>query len=119
MIARLATLFAVTIAAIGVSHAQGNNTQRAIGVLQAPGGDNTVRINAAMEGDKLPFLSEKEALKTRYSRLEQAAHEKDIQVASLGSLASEEPLLPRRTFHARPWHGPAGFRCARCRRWHR
>lgn len=34
-------------------------------------------------------LSEKEALKTRYSRLEQAAHEKDIQVASLGSLASE------------------------------
>src|SRR5690349_9395338 len=56
MIARLATLFAVTIAAIGVSHAQGNNTQRAIGVLQAPGGDNTVRINAAMEGDKLPFL---------------------------------------------------------------
>jgi murein DD-endopeptidase MepM/ murein hydrolase activator NlpD len=34
-------------------------------------------------------LLEKEDLKTRYSRLEQAAHEKDIQVASLGSLASE------------------------------
>src|SRR5581483_7481932 len=32
---------------------------------------------------------EKEALKSRYSRLEQVAHEKDIQVASLGSLASE------------------------------
>src|SRR5690348_7469024 len=34
-------------------------------------------------------LLEKEALKSRYSRLEQVAHEKDIQVASLGSLASE------------------------------
>jgi murein DD-endopeptidase MepM/ murein hydrolase activator NlpD len=34
-------------------------------------------------------VSEKEALKSRYSRLEQVAHEKDIQVASLGSLASE------------------------------
>jgi len=46
--------------------------------------------------------SEKEALKSRYTELEQANHEKDIQVASLGSLASEvsaiyglkaEPLL--------------------------
>jgi murein DD-endopeptidase MepM/ murein hydrolase activator NlpD len=46
--------------------------------------------------------TEKEALKTRYSQLEQVAKEKDIQVASLGSLASEvsslyglksEPLL--------------------------
>lgn len=34
-------------------------------------------------------LLEKEALKSRYSRLEQVAHEKDIQMASLGSLASE------------------------------
>jgi hypothetical protein len=56
MIARLVTLLAVSIAATGASHAQGNNTSRAIGVLQAPSGDNTVRINAAMEGDKLPFL---------------------------------------------------------------
>ncbi len=59
MIARLVMLFAVTIAATGESHAQGNNTSRAIGIL--PGvlpaqGDNTVRVNAAMEGDKLPFL---------------------------------------------------------------
>jgi murein DD-endopeptidase MepM/ murein hydrolase activator NlpD len=48
--------------------------------------------------------TEKEALKTRYSQLEQVAKEKDIQVASLGSLASEvsslyglksEPLLKK------------------------
>lgn len=49
--------------------------------------------------------TEKEALKTRYSQLEQVAKEKDIQVASLGSLASEvsalyglksEPILNRK-----------------------
>lgn len=60
MIARLVTLLAVTIAAtssaIATSHAQGNNNNaRAIGVLPAQG-DNNVRVNAAMEGDKLPFL---------------------------------------------------------------
>ncbi len=46
--------------------------------------------------------AEREQLKNRYSRLEKVAHEKEIQVASLGSLASEvsslyglksEPLL--------------------------
>jgi hypothetical protein len=46
--------------------------------------------------------SEKEALKSRYTELEEASKEKDIQVASLGSIASEvsaiyglkaEPLL--------------------------
>ena len=37
--------------------------------------------------------TEKDQLKTRYSRLEQAAHERDIQVASLGSLASEVSSL--------------------------
>jgi len=37
--------------------------------------------------------TEKEALKSRYSRLEQVAKEKDIQVASLGSLASEVSAL--------------------------
>ena len=37
--------------------------------------------------------TEKEALKTRYNQLEQAAKEKDIQVASLGSLASEVSAL--------------------------
>jgi Putative peptidoglycan binding domain/Domain of unknown function (DUF4189) len=60
MIARLVTLLVATIAAtgavIGTSHAQGNNTARAIAVGPAPGGDNTVRINGALEGDKLPFL---------------------------------------------------------------
>ena len=37
--------------------------------------------------------TEKEALKTRYNQLEQVAKEKDIQVASLGSLASEVSAL--------------------------
>jgi murein DD-endopeptidase MepM/ murein hydrolase activator NlpD len=37
--------------------------------------------------------SEREELRTRYEKLEQAAKEKDIQVASLGSLASEVSTL--------------------------
>jgi murein DD-endopeptidase MepM/ murein hydrolase activator NlpD len=37
--------------------------------------------------------TEKEALKTRYSRLEQVANERDVQVASLGSLAGEVSSL--------------------------
>src|SRR5581483_1636361 len=37
--------------------------------------------------------TEKEQLKNRYSRLEQVARERDVQVASLGSLASEVSLL--------------------------
>ena len=37
--------------------------------------------------------TEKDELKTRYSRLEQVAKERDIQVASLGSLASEVSTL--------------------------
>jgi murein DD-endopeptidase MepM/ murein hydrolase activator NlpD len=37
--------------------------------------------------------TEKEALKTRYSQLEQVAQEKEIQVASLGSLAGEVSSL--------------------------
>jgi len=37
--------------------------------------------------------SEKEALKTQYSQLEQVAQEKEIQVASLGSLATEVSTL--------------------------
>ncbi|MBV9088128.1 MAG: M23 family metallopeptidase [Acidobacteriaceae bacterium] len=37
--------------------------------------------------------NEKEALKDRYSRLEKVAQEKDIQVASLGSLAGEVSAL--------------------------
>jgi len=37
--------------------------------------------------------AEKENLKTRYTRLEQVAQERDIQVASLGSLAGEVSSL--------------------------
>ena len=37
--------------------------------------------------------SQKEQLKDQYSKLEQVSHEKDIQVASLGSLASEVSAL--------------------------
>jgi len=37
--------------------------------------------------------TEKEDLRNRYSRLEQVAKERDIQVASLGSLASEVSAL--------------------------
>src|SRR5438876_8175677 len=37
--------------------------------------------------------TEKDELKNRYSRLEQVAKERDIQVASLGSLASEVSSL--------------------------
>jgi murein DD-endopeptidase MepM/ murein hydrolase activator NlpD len=36
---------------------------------------------------------EKKALQTRYAQLEQATHEKDIQVASLGSLANEVSVI--------------------------
>ncbi len=37
--------------------------------------------------------SEKKALETRYSQLERVNHEKDIQVASLGSLANEVSVI--------------------------
>ncbi len=37
--------------------------------------------------------SEKKALQTRYKQLEQVNHEKDIQVASLGSLANEVSMI--------------------------
>ena len=37
--------------------------------------------------------SEKKALQTRYVQLEQVNHEKDIQVASLGSLANEVSVI--------------------------
>jgi murein DD-endopeptidase MepM/ murein hydrolase activator NlpD len=37
--------------------------------------------------------TEKTALQTRYSQLEKATHEKDIQVASLGSIANEVSVL--------------------------
>lgn len=37
--------------------------------------------------------SEKRALQTRYKELEQVSHEKDVQVASLGSLANEVSVI--------------------------
>ena len=37
--------------------------------------------------------SEKNSLQTRYKQLEQVNHEKDIQVASLGSLANEVSMI--------------------------
>lgn len=37
--------------------------------------------------------TEKTALQTKYSQLEQATHEKDIQVASLGSIANEVSVI--------------------------
>ena len=37
--------------------------------------------------------SEKNALQSRYQKLEQSNHEKDIQVASLGSLANEVSVI--------------------------
>src|SRR5208283_4340931 len=37
--------------------------------------------------------TEKKALQTRYSQLEQVTHEKDIQVASLGSIANEVSVI--------------------------
>ena len=37
--------------------------------------------------------SEKTALQTRYAQLEQVNREKDIQVASLGSLANEVSVI--------------------------
>ena len=37
--------------------------------------------------------TEKTALQTKYSQLEQASHEKDVEVASLGSIASEVSVI--------------------------
>src|SRR5271169_6982370 len=37
--------------------------------------------------------TEKTALQTKYSQLEQVTHEKDIQVASLGSIANEVSVI--------------------------
>ncbi len=65
MMARPVTLLAATIAvtgaAAGISYAQSGNPTRAITVSPAipfslAPGDNIVRVNAAMEGDKMPFL---------------------------------------------------------------
>ena len=50
--------------------------------------------------------TEKTALQTKYSQLEQVTHEKDIQVASLGSIANEVSVIyglkPKQKFLAEP-----------------
>ena len=64
-----------------------------IGVLSLTGiaGSYARMLAKVSQFNQLRF--EKEALKTRYSRLEEVAQEKDIQVASLGALASEVSAL--------------------------
>jgi murein DD-endopeptidase MepM/ murein hydrolase activator NlpD len=64
-----------------------------IGMLSITGmaGSYTRMLTKVMRFNEL--RTEKEALKTRYTKLEQVAKEKDIQVASLGTLASEVSTL--------------------------
>ncbi len=64
-----------------------------IGMLSITGmaGSYTRMLAKVMRFNQL--RTEKEALKTRYTELEQVAKEKDIQVASLGTLASEVSTL--------------------------
>jgi len=51
--------------------------------------------------------TEKEQLKDRYSRLEEVAKERDVQVASLGSIASEVSALLRIEVAAHAGHSVA------------
>ena len=64
-----------------------------IGMLSITGmaGSYTRMLSKVMRFNQL--RTEKEALKTRYTQLEQVAKEKDIQVASLGTLASDVSTL--------------------------
>jgi murein DD-endopeptidase MepM/ murein hydrolase activator NlpD len=64
-----------------------------IGMLSITGmaGSYTRMLSKVMRFNQL--RTEKEALKTRYTQLEQVAKEKDIQVASLGTLASDVSSL--------------------------
>jgi murein DD-endopeptidase MepM/ murein hydrolase activator NlpD len=64
-----------------------------IGMLSITGmaGSYTRMVAKVMRFNEL--RTEKEALKTRYTQLEQVAKEKDIQVASLGTLASDVSTL--------------------------
>src|SRR6266849_4590665 len=65
----------------------------AIGVLSLTG-VATSYVRMLLKVSRFNELrTEKEQLKNRYSRLEQVAKERDIQVASLGSLASEVSSL--------------------------
>ena len=63
--------------------------------------------------------TEKTALQTKYSQLEQVTHEKDIQVASLGSIANEVSVIyglkPKQKFLAEPDRHRADIRSHRRR----
>ena len=78
----------------------------AIGVLSLTGIASSYMRMLLKVSQYNELRTEKDQLKTRYSRLEQVAKERDIQVASLGSLASEvsslyglknEPILTNST----------------------
>ena len=65
----------------------------AIGILSLTGIANSY-VRMLLKVSRFNELRvQKDELKNRYTRLEQAAKEKDIQVASLGSLASEVSVL--------------------------
>jgi len=65
----------------------------AIGVLSLTGIASSYMRMLLKVSQYNELRTEKDQLKTRYSRLEQVAKERDIQVASLGSLASEVSSL--------------------------
>jgi murein DD-endopeptidase MepM/ murein hydrolase activator NlpD len=65
----------------------------AIGVLSLTGIASSYARMLLKVAHYNQLRTEKEELKNRYSQLEQVAKEKDIQVASLGSLASEVSAL--------------------------
>jgi len=82
----------------------------AIGVLSLTGIASSYMRMLVKTSQYNELRTEKDQLKTRYSRLEQIAKERDIQVASLGSLASEvsslyglkpEPILTNSTENLR------------------
>lgn len=65
----------------------------AIGVLSLTGIASSYMRMLLKVSQYNELRTEKDQLKTRYSKLEQVAKERDIQVASLGSLASEVSTL--------------------------
>ena len=65
----------------------------AIGILSLTGIASSYSRMLLRVSEYNQLKTEKDELKTRYSRLEQVAKERDIQVASLGSLASEVSTL--------------------------
>jgi murein DD-endopeptidase MepM/ murein hydrolase activator NlpD len=65
----------------------------AIGILSLTGIANSYTRMLLKVSHYNELRTQKEALSTRYSKLEQVAQERDLQVASLGSLASEVSAL--------------------------